>query len=287
VGQGLEPTTGFDATTWPRKGYTAGRKVVAERAGEVSIEDEATIAWSEGRYNDARRAWRRLSEDTPALALHRRERIAACLWAQGRLVPAAISLARSQERAAAALRSDDADQVQVGLDWIDTATRLFEHMDRTELRILPKRAARRRILAMVPDDASRLPFHTRSRHQEIRAWLTAGQGSTDATNAVNDVRNGMLEAASLNGYLNYCHRELRDRAKSGKPGSVPREDYLGLQERATKLGALGDAARVVLIPGSEAAFSLWEVTKTVWSVQLGPWQRIRTIGHTAVSRLRR
>jgi hypothetical protein len=285
--RGLDERTraAVTAELYRTMGFTAGRKALVGRLGPPAIEDEAAIAWSEGRYGDARRVWQRLADDDPATALRRRERIAGCFWAQGRLLPAAAVLARSRGAAEAALRSSDAGLVSAGLDWVDTAVRTLEHMDRTELRVLPKGRARARILAMVPEDASRLPFHTRSRHEEVRSWLTAGLGSAEAAAVGDDVREGMLEAASLNGHLNYRHRQLRDRVASGEV--VPAADYRTLRRQATELGATGDAARVVLIPGSQRAFSPWAVVTALWSIQLGPWQRLRALARSMLGRLRR
>jgi hypothetical protein len=262
----------------------ATRETATEHGVALAIEHLAAICWAEGRYSDARRAWRGGPQDTLAERLHRRERTGACLWAQGRLVPALVVLLRARSLATEALSSDDLDVVEKGLTWVDTTARALEHMDRTELRILPKRRLRRTLTELLARPNQGLGFHISARTSEIRAFLSDGAGSAAAASETKRIVEGMREAESLSGRLNYHHRLLRDEADQGHPR--PPEDYVSLREQMRALGATGDAARVGFIPGAERAFTIVQASQLFAGTQFGYWQRLRFLGRFTLKRLR-
>jgi hypothetical protein len=262
-------------------GYTKGLAQLIDTGAVPSTdEDLGRIAWAEGRYSDSRRAYRRVPVTDRASSMHRIERTGACLWVQGRLIPAAAVLWRNRQVAAECLESLDPDEQREGVNWLDTFVRVLEHMDKTELRLLPKASVRRRLLAMAPTDLGVLPFDLRARLAEAVCWLDGGSGSAAAQAAAHAAREGMREAASFSGNLNYQHRELRVRPAAERKA----QDYVDLRTRMTEIGAHGDAARVILIPGAAGVLDLGDAIASVALVQFGPWQRLRILGTFSLRR---
>lgn len=256
-----------------------------------SHNERAAIAWSQGRYTDSLRWNQRAPVTTLADRTYRQERTGACLWAQGRLIPALVVLWRSRPLAVECIESGTDADIAAAAGWIDTTVRTLEHMDRVELKLLPKTAIRQRIRAMIPDDLTSLSFHARVHLEEVRTFLDAGAGSETARGVTGDVRDAMQQAASLAGFVNYRHRELRDLAAAGQTASP--EEYRRLWELAEKLGASGDAVRIMFIPGAAAEFTLPDVIRSLFprwfgstGVQFAPWQRVRALGRFSLWRLR-
>lgn len=266
-------------------GYTKGIEDLIDRELVVpSIDDLGRIAWAKGAFNTARRIYRNAPAVSRADRMHRAERTGACFWAQGRLSVAAFVLWRSNGLATACLESLDPGEVNEGLNWLDTCIRTLDHMEKTELRIVPQAEVRRRLRILLPTSLDSLPFDLRARIGEVSTWLMHGTGSDEALAAAASAQEGMAEATALSGNLNYRHREIRDRVSDGE--RVPPEEYMLLQVHMQEIGAGGDAARVVLIPGAEAAFTMPKVVRDVFSVQFGNWQRLRIVGVFTLKRLR-
>ncbi len=264
-------------------GYPKGSLELIDQAGLTpGIEEATAIAWSEGRYTSARRQWEAWTPPDEAGRLRRLERIGGCLWAQGRLIPAWRRLSAMAPDARAALQSGDEHLVDIALGWADTSARCLAHMDRTELRLLPKRRIRRELLAALPD-IEHLPFHTRERVREIRTRLEHGENSAEGAEVAAHTVDSMREAGNLAGYLNYRHRVLRDAAAAGHP--FPTQDYVDLAEHMQAIGASGDATRVPFIPGGADAFTVKDMHRAFAVTEFGRWQQTRVLARLTLTHL--
>src|SRR5262249_30726703 len=106
-------------------------------------------------------------------------------------------------------------------------------------------------------------------------------GETSGGGLLTDARDAFAEFEAINAQLNYRHAELR-RAAVG--GQVAGQRFRLQQQDFRTIGADGDAARVPLIPGAEAAFTILETAAGLHRVDVTRWHRCRLLAGFAVRR---
>ena len=99
-------------------------------------------------------------------------------------------------------------------------------------------------------------------------------GSTDPTH-LRKIQASFGEIESIGGVLNHRHRELRERVDASD--TVPAADYRQMFDQHGRLGATGDAARVLLIPGATGAFAAAEARRVLRRLQVSWWHRRRLV----------
>jgi hypothetical protein len=158
-------------------------------------------------------------------------------------------------------------------------------MHRTpDARLLATRRLRNFALARLPDpsDLARagqpLGTHLSIRVRDGRRAL--GAESEHAADSVEAF--GQYEA--LGAWMNYRHGQLRQEAERGP---VEEERYRRLHDDHLVLGADGDAARVLFLPGAATSFSWPELVDAVRTLDVTTWHRIRLAAAFALRRVRR
>jgi hypothetical protein len=233
----------------------------------------AATRWAEGRYRAAAKAWRRaFTADEWAAAA---EREAAGFWIRGRYRAAARRLVAAIRRAEETVRAADGVSLEQRLVLAETLARVWAHARRyPDSRRLASEGLRRFTLARLPDPAAldregqRLGTHLRARVASARAGLGAGSADFDDSVAA------FGEYEALAAELNYRHGRLREAAARGP---VRAEAFRRLHHDATAIGAIGDAARIVFLPGAEAAFSPAEVGRALLALDVTSWHRLRLV----------
>ncbi|MGW2831720.1 hypothetical protein [Streptomyces sp. NPDC001286] len=275
------------------------RDMLADGSGPAALSEEehwwprSESLWEQGRWRDLRRMWRRETPGGPRgpLAAPRAERIGACLWVQGRLLPAYAWLVLRRRRFA----RGSAEYLMLS----ETAGRVVEHMTYTpELRPLGRRLARRHhadLRQLSPADGASL-FATRRDLQDSLRRI--GNGHPRGEQATDAPAETVFEAGNLLAWVSYRHRRLRDTYQHPPPvdasdGELRAHDielttrYRELIAFYTLLGSVSGAARTVLLPGAERVFAPREYLAHVRSVQYAPWHRFRLLARYAVARARR
>lgn len=228
----------------------------------------AATRWAEGRYDAASTHWqlhhRRVGAEEPVSA----ERHIACLWVQGRLLRAYLAGRRALRRA-----SRHPTQAAAVTDLAETVGRVLIHMERTpDLRWFST-PRRRALVARSLPDATDLGMHMRIRVGDVRAALTGARSEEGRLAAsIEDFD----QAEALGARLNYEQALLRDRVANGEQPS--RSEFREHTRRMKALGALGDAARSVFLPGSDGAFSIAEARLALAQLEVSRWQRARFAG---------
>ena len=239
-------------------------------AGRCNV--EALVAWLEGRYTDARGHWAACPERTTEEILHNRERIGATLWVSGRLLRAYWVLSR-------AIQYGHKNDVDV-LAPRETISRVVEHMSRTpELRWL-SRLLSRGVEAVLPRPEEAQSTHAKVRFSDLQRVTNEQAPDLDQ---LGEFVEGLTQVESLNGLLNYRHRQLRDRVAAGE--SVDGAGYRKQWSQQTAIGAIGDAGRVMFLPGAERVFSWKEMRAATAAIQFSYWQRVRTYGYWCMHRV--
>ncbi|WP_143765113.1 hypothetical protein [Catenulispora acidiphila] len=238
------------------------------------------LLWEQGRWNDLLHQWlRRTPEGIDPLV--RAERVGACLWVQGRLVPAYLWLVA--HRRAAAVDPDGARRLA------ETEGRVVEHMARTpELRpiarcLAPQAVGRIRALGGLEQQAG---VHAFRRRQDLTSSLDAigGGGVREAGHAAAS-QNWFAEAGSLTAALSYRHRQLRDEFRPDRPDEELAADYRELADRFDIVGSAAGRVRTCLLPGAERVFGVREFVSALFDGQFGWWHRCRLLGHYLPSRV--
>lgn len=246
------------------------------------------LLWEAGAWNSLRRMWWRAPADEPDQHT-RNERIGACLWAQGRLLPAWWWL--NGQRAAV----EGNPQAAYALE--ETISRVVEHMHRTP----DLRAIGRRLLERIPSDP---PVVTASGDDDHDRHEAAFRALTDVRDSLDALRRGaprahddharesttwFRESGDLQGMLSYRHRALRDAYGSGEtePSDAElRERYDELRTANLFLGSPAGAYRTVLLPGAHRVYRLHEFVFGLMALQYGWWHRFRLLAWYLPRRLR-
>jgi hypothetical protein len=235
--------------------------------------------WEQGQWSTLRRMW--AYEDPPPgiTAVMRQERIGACLWVQGRFLPAYVWLARHRRRAEREGRESDAWTLA------ETEARVIEHMARTpELRLLARflaRGAARRLGTPHQGEG----VHRFRRHSDLDTSLkAAAEGrSREVGHAETSVR-WFSEAGSMIGALGYAHRALRDSYHPAQPRDEVRRRYREHFRWAVGMGSRAGAWRMILLPDAHRVFTIAEVVAGVFALQYGTLQRIRILARFLAKR---
>jgi hypothetical protein len=243
--------------------------------------------WAAGRYRRASAAWQRARPgDNLAARVARQERIGACQWIRGQYSRAFRTLRHTLNQATMA--STDQLDPELQLQAAETLGRVWVHMRRTpDTRLLATRRRRAFILYHLPDAGSgaqpRLGTHLQARIQSVRTDLGAPGSNSEPWQAS---QAAFAEYEALHARLNYRHAELRH---ANPPADG--HEFRQLQQDFRVLGAYGDAARVPLIPGGEAAFTVRETLQGLHHLDITWWHRWRLSAgymakrlHAAVSR---
>jgi hypothetical protein len=148
------------------------------------------------------------------------------------------------------------------------------HMRRSpDTRLFSTGVRRRSLLAQLPDPdtlARSLGTHLSAQIRSVRADLGEDPGAGGWTAA----QEAFGEYESLNAQLNYRHAELRHAAEAG---NIDVRGLRKLQKNFKMIGADGDAARVPLIQGAETAFTLPDVARGLWRIDMTVWHRCRLL----------
>ncbi|MEV6839618.1 hypothetical protein AB0N17_34840 [Streptomyces sp. NPDC051133] len=244
--------------------------------------------WEQGRWRDLRRMWRHATPGGARgpLAAARAERIGACLWVQGRLLPAYLWLLLRRRR----FPRGGAEYLMLS----ETAGRVVEHMTYTpELRLLGGRlAGRHRADLEHPSPAAGASlFATRSDLRDSLARIHRGEAR--GPQATEGPAETVFQAGNLLAWVSYRHRRLRDGYRPPPAHASEAElraydgelavRYRELTAFYTLLGSVAGAARTVLLPGADRVFGPREYWCHVRSVQYAPWHRFRLLARYAVS----
>jgi hypothetical protein len=227
---------------------------------------EMELLWAEGKYKQAWSRWRNEGKRMVSKP-ERLERLGACLWVQGRLVPAYFWLSWN-------LRRVDEDSK---LLFVERVGRVVEKMWLTpELRPFA-RWATPGVLRRIPPPSQ---LDGVSTYRNVDDLVDSLENSTSNTRRTLDgsqiSQEWFSQAGSVTAVVQFRHRELRDLDLPNAP--PPREAFCRQIQLAKELGSPGDAARVVLIPGAGTRFNLKETLDIISQVEFGAWQRVRIVG---------
>jgi hypothetical protein len=238
---------------------------------------EMDLLWEEGRWKRELGAWWRHGRRMTG-GSERAERIGACLWVQGRLVPAYVWLSRALGR-----ETDEHWRLRL----TETLSRVVEHMSRApDTKLLAPTLARRLTVRLgTPDQSLGIDMFRRT-HDVKTSLDDIGHLRPRPPTAAAESSEWFRQVGALNAALSYFHRHLRDSYSPTRPLSELRHDYRWLMRTVAELGAYGGAARVVLLPGSHRVFTAQEVRHALRSVEFARWQRIRLGAHDRLERLR-
>lgn len=224
------------------------------------------LLWERGRWARLRRVWSRGVLPAGIDPVHRVERIGACLWVQGRLLPAYLWLHRHRSRAAPA-----AARVLM-----ETEGRVLEHM-----ALVPgtKRLSRlltpgflRAVEAHLPDSDVHLRRKLLDLSSSLRALAT---GAPRRGDRADGDRTWFAETGNLLGWLNYHHRLLRDTYSPARPDDRLGQDYRRSAALHASIGSVSGAARSRLLPGAERVFTVPEFFRGLFELQYGWFHRFR------------
>jgi hypothetical protein len=243
----------------------------ASSANEWLIEDQ--LLWFEGQYRTARRRWRR--DTDPRRTELKDERIAACLWAEGRLLRAYLKLVSSFRRAAPSqLRGQ-----------IEMFGRVVEHMGRTvELAWLARRTRPLVMAALGQVNRAEGAQALGRRRDLVSSLQSATEGTPRDETDVATTADWFREVGSVHAALQYRHRAIRDAMERGE--RVESSVYQELRHDTLEIGLVGDAARIILLPGASSAFSLSVIASMILGAQFSNWQRARVLGYCLIDRVR-
>ncbi|MFI1414724.1 hypothetical protein ACH4Y0_33060 [Streptomyces sp. NPDC020707] len=266
------------------------------RKGGISVDDPveqravcSQLLWEAGAWNTLRRMWWHAPADGPDRHI-RAERIGACLWAQGRLLPAWMWLRRQ--------RSKVSDDPAAAYALEETVNRVIEHMHRTpDLRFLGRLLLARMSAAGTHDGIG--PGSDEQQRYEI-----AFRALQDVRDSLDALRRGapradhhhaeqsstwFRESGDLQGMLSYRHRALRDGYRPDNRGAGDEalgESYRQLLTANLFLGSMAGAWRTALLPGAHRVFSVHEFLFALTTLQYGWWHRFRLLAWYLPRRLR-
>jgi hypothetical protein len=236
------------------------------------------VLWEQGRWNTLRRMWCAPGVRAVMPAATCAERVGACLWVQGRLLPAYLWLTWHRRRLA-----DPGDALMLA----ETEGRVIEHMARTpELRPLSRRLAPG-MLALLGSTPQAAGIHLYRRRHDLTSSLASVTGRVRAPTEAQTSSRWFAEAGSLLAAMNYRHRQYRDNYRAETVSDAELSDrYRQLQRYFDSIGSPSGRWRVHLLPGAERVFSLAEIGRGILTLQYGWWQRIRILVRYLLHRIR-
>lgn len=226
------------------------------------------VRWFQGRYREAAALRRDASSDDPM------SRQATDFWIRGQYLRARHAALRAVKAADASIGTADELPLTERLVRAETLARVWAHMRRVpDARMFATKRLRDFALAHLPDpaelarDGQPLGAHHDIRVRDARRAL--GAESEPAFDSIETF--GQYEA--LGAWMNYRHGRLRADVQAGQ--TVAPERYRQLQRDHVVLGAEGDAARVIFIPGAARVFSPNEILAALRTLDFTPWHRFR------------
>lgn len=238
---------------------------------------EQDLRWEQGRWRDARRAWK-ADGGRFADASRVAERIGACLWAEGRLTRAALRVEWTRH----CYRKAPVDP-----QLAETLGRVAEHMRRMPDTKLLGRLVARRAQGLLPRPERRDGVHLFRRVLDVRSSLKSLAGSSPrAAGLADETSTWFRETGMVNAAMHYRHRELRDVAGGERPSPELAARYRDHQRRLGLIGSTGPMARVATLPHAAAVFSRGEVIAMAHSVQLSRWMKFRFLANDMLARAR-
>jgi hypothetical protein len=228
------------------------------------------LLWEQGRWGTLRRMWRHGDTPPTISGAARSERIGACLWVQGRLLPAYLWLTCHRRRCQ---NADDR------LLLAETEGRVIEHMSRVpELRLLARWLAPG-LIRQLGQTSQAAGVHTYRRRNDLASSLRSITGGPRAATEAATSSQWFAEAGNLLAALSYRHRQYRDtydRATISDAGLGRR--YRDLQDCYRSVGSPSGYWRTHLLPGAERVFTTTEAIQGVFALQYGWWHRVRLLG---------
>ncbi len=236
------------------------------------------LLWEQGRWNTLRRMWQLPAVKETVPAAIRAERLGACLWVQGRLLPAYLWLTWHRRRC-----QDPADTLMLA----ETEGRVVEHLARVpDLRPLALLLAPG-LIRMLRSTSQTAGVHTYRRRHDLVSSLRSIAGQPRAQTEAAISSRWFTEAGSLLAALNYRHRHYRDTyaAIQLSDAELARR-YRLLQQHFDSVGSVSGRWRTHLLPGAERVFTTAEVVRGLLTLQYGWWHRIRLITRYLLLRAR-
>lgn len=256
-------------------------RLVESKGGELTHSETGQYAdalWGAGRYRDALRAWGSVySDETATSRALLTERQGAVMWIRGQYVRAERRLRRALVRWVSP-GSPIPASIQILL--VEAYGRVLVHMRRSpDTRMLVRTDQVERAL----EEAERLRkllsnkegIHIRARVQSLVADLS----DKDDQQADAHIEE-FSQSESLHGWLNYRHHRIRQQAANGILPS--KAELCSLISAQQILGAHGDAARVLLLPGAEYAFPPLAAWRAFQGLDITLWHRIRIASRHAL-----
>lgn len=231
--------------------------------------------WEQGRWRDLRKLW--WSEPRPegVSAAERAERIGACLWVEGRLLPAYLWLRHHRRRA----QPDEVSRL------VETEGRSLEHLARVPGVRWLARLLIRRFLRETADLGAGDDIGLRRKVDDVRSSLTAlAAGGPRQGDRAEEDRVWYVETGSVLGSLNYEHRLLRDTYDLALDDAYLDRAYRSTAERYASIGSVSGELRTHLLPGAERVFTFGEYVTALRRLQYGPVHRTRLAARFAIVR---
>ena len=239
------------------------------------------LLWEQGRWGTLRRAWRNKKVPPPFSPAVRAERAGACLWVQGRLVPAYLWLTWHRRHC-----PDEADRLMLA----ETEGRVIEHMNRVPELHLVARLLASGLIRVLGGTSQRAGVHLYRRRNNLVSSLLSITGHPRSSTEAQTSNTWFTEAGNLTSALNYRHRQYRDTY----PPKDARGEYVGddelarryreLQKQFESVGAPADAWAAHRLPGAERVFTTGEIIRGLKAVQYGWWHRFRLLSRYTIRR---
>ncbi|HEY1621195.1 MAG TPA: SIR2 family protein [Streptosporangiaceae bacterium] len=236
------------------------------------------MLWEQGRWNALRRIWARGPLPPGVGPALRAERIGACLWVQGRLVPAYLWLTWHRRHA-----RDPQDRMLLA----ETEGRVIEHMHRVPPLNLLAAVLAPRMAAVIGGTSQRAGIHLHRRRNDLVSSLRSVSGGTRDEAEAQASSQWFAEAGSLLAALSYRHRQLRDTYRAARLSDAElSRRYRELQRHFAAVGSASGQWRTHLLPGAERVFRTPEVLHGLFALQYGWRQRAWLLARFVPLRIR-
>ena len=233
------------------------------------------VLWEQGRWGTLRRMWLNGKVPTEFSAAERAERVGACLWVQGRLVPAYLWLTWHRRHC---------PDAEGRLTLAETEGRVIEHMARVpELHLLGRLLAPG-LIRSLGDTGQNAGVHLYRRRNDLVSSLLSVGGQSRSKEEAQTSSQWFTEAGNLTAALNYRHRQYRDTYDPKVDDAALASGYRELQRQFNSVGAPADGWAAHRLPGAHRVFSTAEVIRGLRAVQYGWWHRFRLLSRHLVRR---
>lgn len=263
------------------------RAVIGEwdGSGEMQTMEQldrlAQALWHAGRYRDALTVWQRVlstgsANDEARLA----ERTAAVAWVRGQLLRARRLLRIALRRW---VSQTSKVELRIQVQIVELYGRVLTHMRRTpDTRWLVRPSEIRGTVRLLDSLEIRLAgkvgIHLRARVASVRADLLHQPDDQSQVHV-----DSFEESESLQAWFNY--RQGRTRQLAAQQMWPSRLELDELFNGQMILGGVGDAARVVLLPGSERVYPVRFAYTAFKGVDVTAWHRGRIVARMMIAKL--